>query len=256
MNRKALKLDAKTLLNAHFKFFLLLFIPVFVLELIGGYMTAPENDYNVTFNATAATPIWTGQQTFGTIISILSSIIAIGIAFVCIDAMRQKLTYEKPFQKSMTVFDNVDYFLGTILIYIIETIFVFLWMILLIIPGIIKSIAYSQAFYAYRDAVDNGEKISYLDAITRSRKLMDGHKWEYFVMALSFIGWGLLVVVTLGIAAIWVQPYMALSFANFYRELVDEEHAKTLAAADSINQGTQTDDNSNSSGSNNESDKD
>ncbi|WP_338092491.1 hypothetical protein [Lentilactobacillus sunkii] len=67
---------------------------------------------------------------------------------------------------------------------------------------------------------------------------------------------GLLVVVTLGIAAIWVQPYMALSYANFYRELVDEEHAKTLAAADSINQGTQTDANSNPSESNNESDKD
>ncbi|MEY2376440.1 DUF975 family protein [Lentilactobacillus buchneri] len=58
----------------------------------------------------------------------------------------------------------------------------------------------------YRDAVDRGEKISYLDAITRSRQLMDGHKWDYFVMALSFIGWGLLVGITLGIAAIWVQP--------------------------------------------------
>lgn len=253
MNRKALKLDAKSLLNAHFKFFLLLFIPVFVLEFLGGYMTAPETDYSVTFDATSATPIWSGQQTFGTIISLLSSIIAIGIAFVCIDAMRQKLTYEKPLQKSMTVFDNVDYFLGTILIYIIQTIFVFLWMILLIIPGIIKSIAYSQSFYAYRDAVDHGEKISYLDAITRSRKLMDGHKWEYFVMALSFIGWGLLVVVTVGIAAIWVQPYMALSFANFYRELVDEDNAKTLAAADTINQ-TPSSDTNNQSGTNNESD--
>jgi uncharacterized membrane protein len=245
MNRKALKLDAKSLLNAHFKFFFLLFLPVFILEFIAGYMSAPKTDYSVELNATTATPVWTGQQTFGTVVSILSALITIGVAFICIDAMRQKLTYEKPFSKSMTIFDNVDYFLGAIIIYIIQAIFVFLWMLLLIIPGIIKSLAYSQSYYIYRDAVDHGEKISYLDAITRSRKLMDGHKWEYFVMSLSFIGWGLLVLVTLGIAAIWVQPYMSLSFANFYRELVDEQNAQTLSAADNINQASSNNDSEN-----------
>ncbi len=54
-------------------------------------------------------------------------------------------------------------------------------------------------------------------------------------MALSFIGWGLLVTVTLGIAAIWVQPYMALSFANYYRELVDEHEAEVTQEAQTIN---------------------
>jgi uncharacterized membrane protein len=54
---------------------------------------------------------------------------------------------------------------------------------------------------------------------------MDGHKWEYFVMSLSFIGWGLLVAFTAGIAAIWVQPYMVLSFANFYNELIEQQTA-------------------------------
>lgn len=67
--------------------------------------------------------------------------------------------------------------------------------------------------------------MSYLDAITRSRELMDGHKMDYFVMVLSFIGWDLLVLVTLGIAAIWVQPYMGLSFANFYNELANQHDA-------------------------------
>ncbi len=52
---------------------------------------------------------------------------------------------------------------------------------------------------------------------------MDGHKWEYFVMILSFIGWGLVVLITFGIAAIWVQPYYTLSFANFYNELADQQ---------------------------------
>lgn len=228
MDRKALKLDSKSLLNAHFKFFFLLFLPVFVLEFIGGFMYAPREEYNAQLNSDM--PVWTGQQTLGMIIILLGSLIAMGVAFIAIDAMRQKLTYEQPLQKSMTIFNNVDYFLGTIVIYIIEQVFIFLWMLLLFIPGVIKAIAYSQAFYVYRDAVDSGEKMSYLDAITESRKLMGGHKWDYFVMELSFIGWGLLVVVTLGIAAIWVQPYMVLSFGNFYRELIDEkDHPETLA---------------------------
>ena len=64
-------------------------------------------------------------------------------------------------------------------------------------------------------------------------------------MSLSFIGWGLLVLVTLGIAAIWVQPYMSLSFANFYRELVDEQNAQTLSAADNINQASSNNDSEN-----------
>lgn len=231
MDRKALKLDSKSLLNAHFKFFFLLFLPVFILEFVGGYIYAPKEElYDIN-----GEPIWTGAQTFGMILILLGSLVAIGVAFICIDAMRQKLTYDQPLQKSMTILNNVDYFLGTIVIYIIEQVLIILWMILLIIPGLIKAVAYSQALYIYRDAVDRGEKISYLDAITRSRQLMDGHKWDYFVMALSFIGWGLLVGITLGIAAIWVQPYMQLSFANFYRELVDEHEAQVHQEADRIN---------------------
>ncbi|KRM46457.1 hypothetical protein FC51_GL002033 [Lentilactobacillus parabuchneri DSM 5707 = NBRC 107865] len=234
MNRAALKLDAKSLLNAHFKFFFLLFLPVFILELVGGFMSAPREDYyDAQLNANM--PVWSGEQTLGTILIYVGALVSMGVFFVCVDAMRQKLTYDHPFQKSMTIFNNVDYFLGSIVIYILEFIFVMLWMILLIVPGIIKAMAYSQSFFIYRDAVDCGEKISYLDAITRSRKLMDGHKWEYFVMALSFIGWGLLVTVTLGIAAIWVQPYMALSFANYYRELVDEHEAEVTQEAQTIN---------------------
>ncbi|WP_409440971.1 DUF975 family protein [Lentilactobacillus hilgardii] len=112
------------------------------------------------------------------------------------------------------------------LISIIQYIFIILWTILLIIPGIIKSLAYSQSYFIYRDAIDRGEHISYTDAITRSRQMMDGHKWEFFVMGLSFIGWLLLVSVTAGIAAIWVQPYMSLSFANYYNELSREQNAK------------------------------
>ncbi len=67
MNRAALKLDAKSLLNAHFKFFFLLFLPVFILELVGGFMSAPREDYyDAQLNANM--PVWSGEQTLGTIL--------------------------------------------------------------------------------------------------------------------------------------------------------------------------------------------
>ncbi|MEY2347661.1 hypothetical protein AB7O20_01070 [Lentilactobacillus buchneri] len=97
MDRKALKLDSKSLLNAHFKFFFLLFLPVFILEFVGGYIYAPKEElYDIN-----GEPIWTSAQTFGMILILLGSLVAIGVAFICIDAMRQKLTYDQPLQKSI-----------------------------------------------------------------------------------------------------------------------------------------------------------
>ena len=57
------------------------------------------------------------------------------------------------------------------------------------------------------------------EAITASRKLMDGHKWELFVLSLTFIGWQLLCALTLGIGLLWLVPYQNAALAAFYREI-------------------------------------
>lgn len=225
MNRAAIKEDAKSILNAHFSFFFLLFLPIFIIEVLIGWF-----GYGV-FERPMVLTVWTNLNS---LLSLLLLLLAAGIAFVCIDAMRQKLEYEQPLQKSFTIFTNGDYFLGTLLIDILMWIFIFLWSLLLFIPGMIKSLAYSQAIYIYRDAIDRGERIGFLEAITQSRELMDGHKWELFVMQLSFLGWALLVVVTAGIAGIWVLPYSTLSFANYYNELVIQQNAEIAAKAKNI----------------------
>ncbi|MBM6618974.1 DUF975 family protein [Bacillus suaedaesalsae] len=99
-----------------------------------------------------------------------------------------------------------------------------LWTLLLIIPGIIKSIAYSQTVYVYRD----NPHINYSDAITESRRLMDGHKWDFVVLHLSFIGWFILSIFTLGIGMLWIMPYMQASKAAFYEELKREKGEFTI----------------------------
>jgi uncharacterized membrane protein len=106
-------------------------------------------------------------------------------------------------------------FLRGFLGYILMQIFIVLWSLLFIIPGLIKSLAYSQTFFIL---AENGS-ISGNDAITTSRRLMDGHKVEYFVLGLSFIPWILLIMITFGIAAIWVTPYMQTTLANYYLAL-------------------------------------
>ena len=97
--------------------------------------------------------------------------------------------------------------------------FVFLWSLLFIIPGIIKGISYAMTQYILADCPNVKAK----DALKLSMRMMDGHKWEYFVFGLSFIGWILLSVITLGLAAaFYTEPYMHSSTAQYYLEVRNE----------------------------------
>ena len=102
---------------------------------------------------------------------------------------------------------------------ILVGIFSFLWTLLLIIPGIIKSLSYSQAFFLLRDHPE----YTSLEAISESKRRMKGYKWKYFLMNLSFIGWGLLCLISLGIGFLWLTPYISASMATFYNEFINNE---------------------------------
>ena len=107
--------------------------------------------------------------------------------------------------------------------YLLVTVFVFLWLLLLIVPGIIMSIAYSMTFFI----IAEDSSISAMDAIRKSKMMMDGYKWKYFCLCLRFIGWALLCILTLGIGFLWLIPYMYISMAKFYEEVKALHEAKT-----------------------------
>ena len=95
-------------------------------------------------------------------------------------------------------------------------ILVFLWSLLLIVPGIIKSYAYSLVPYILAEDQDIEPK----DALRKSEDMMKGHKWELFVLRLSFIGWDLLDILTLGLLNIfYTGPYYKAAMAEFYNVL-------------------------------------
>ena len=111
-----------------------------------------------------------------------------------------------------------DNFLKAFLVPLLQGLFVFLWSLLFVIPGVIMAYAYSMAIYV---ANDNPE-LSAMDAIRKSRELMDGHKWDLFVLDLSFIGWIFLCLLTFGIGFFFLAPYIEMAHVEFYRELTEQ----------------------------------
>ncbi len=99
-----------------------------------------------------------------------------------------------------------------------QFLWIFLWALLFIIPGIIKSIAYSQMFYIIAEY----KEVSISKAMRISIEITKGHKWDLFVMYLSFLGWAFLSVFTLGILNFWLLPYMNMTYVNAYHALMKE----------------------------------
>ncbi len=114
-----------------------------------------------------------------------------------------------------TMFVHFPIFLKAFAVIYLMGIFVMLWSLLLVIPGIIKTYSYAMAPYILAENPDKG----IFEVIDDSKRMMNGHKMELFMLTLSFIPWLLLVGVTFGIAVIYVSPYMQVTFANFYKEV-------------------------------------
>lgn len=165
----------------------------------------------------------TGDQV-DLVVSFLVTFISIGISFTLLDMIRSREYTVKPLPDSVQVFSK-KLFIPVFIIQLLQVVFVTLWSFLFIIPGIIKSYAYSQVFFIYKDRRNSTpeEYPTSLECITESREMMNGHKLDLFVLHLSFIGWHILEAFTLGIAALYVRPYLNTAEAVFYDRLAEEQ---------------------------------
>lgn len=98
---------------------------------------------------------------------------------------------------------------------LLQAIYTFLWMLLLIIPGIIKHYSYAMTDFILKDRPE----LSNNAAIEKSMAMMDGNKMKLFLLDLSFIGWAILCLFTLGIGYFFLQPYIQAAHAAFYEDL-------------------------------------
>lgn len=124
------------------------------------------------------------------------------------------------------IFDGFtnDYlrYLGTLLL---QGIYIILWTILLVVPGVMKACSYSMTYYILKD-----EPLSYNRAIEKSMLMMEGYKMKFFLMNLYFIGWAILCVLTLGIGFLWLGPYVTTCNAAFYEDVKADFEAKMETA--------------------------
>lgn len=104
----------------------------------------------------------------------------------------------------------VDIFIAVVLVNII----VFIFALFLVVPGIIMGLAYTFAIYLVID-----KNVAGSDSLKKSREMMNGYKWDYFVFCLSFIGWIILIPFTLGIICIWLVPYINVASVLYYDKL-------------------------------------
>ena len=122
-----------------------------------------------------------------------------------------------------TLFSCFQQFWRFLLAQLLMNLFITLWSLLFVIPGIIAAFAYSQTIYIMLD----NPQISPLEAIGASKQLMRGHKFEYFTLQLSFLGWAYLSIFTFGLLGIWLNPYMQVTMANYYNALTGWQPRQT-----------------------------
>lgn len=172
-------------------------------ELRDGFKSIPERWF----------PYLLSGLGFGSILGIVSfvlgGVVQMGYAKYLLDQ------YDGQEGTVKDLFSMFDYFKAGFLQALLRSLFVFLWSLLLVIPGIIKGLSYSMTPFILAE----NPNMTAREAINASKELMDGHKGELFWLELTFIGWILLCALTGGIGTFFLAPYQNAAYAAFYRDI-------------------------------------
>lgn len=144
---------------------------------------------------------------------IIAGPMSVGLAIFALALSRKE---EATLGQLFEGFKNFGLALG---VYFLMGIFVLLWTLLLIVPGIMAALAYSQTFYI----IAEDDSIGPLEAIAKSKEMMNGNKWKFFLLGFRFLGWFLLSILTFGIGFLWFFPYTMVSLAKFYDDIKEKE---------------------------------
>jgi uncharacterized membrane protein len=144
---------------------------------------------------------------------IIAGPMAVGVSYFSLSlSRRQQATIGQ-------IFSGFYNFGNTLVAYLLMLLFVLLWSILLIIPGIIAAFSYSMTFFILAEDTS----ISPMQALDKSKAMMNGYKAKLFRLYLRFLGWSLLCILTLGIGFFWLIPWMQVTFAKFYDDIKDNQ---------------------------------
>jgi len=219
MDRLQIKAEAKKKIKNHlwdvWKPLILCWIIVFGISLGVGFLSALSGIDLVTVAGDYTVVGFICEIILG----LVSSILGVGALNYWLKFVREDST------DTDHIFNRLGkLWISVILITLLVGIFTTLWTFLLIIPGIIAAFSYVMVNFVLLD----DEDLSPMEVIKRSKQLMNGYKLDYFVFALSFMGWILLSVFTLGILFIWTLPYIEISFVLYYEKLKERLEEKKV----------------------------
>lgn len=145
---------------------------------------------------------------------ILGSFIGVGYAQFNLNLVDRK---EANFD---SLFAYFSYWKTTAATRLLQGIYVFLWSLLFIIPGIVAGYSYAMTDYILAE----NPNMTATEAIEQSKEMMDGNRWRLFCLQFSFIGWDILATLAFGIGHLWLTPYKQAAYAAFYREVSGTEY--------------------------------
>lgn len=140
---------------------------------------------------------------------IISGAISLGFASLYLNLCRDEKA------EFLQIFSGFNNFITALVANLLITLFVLLWALLLIIPGIMVAYSYMLTFFILSD----DPSLTSSQAMKKSKNMMKGYKWKAFFLSCRFIGWALLTILTLGIGFLWLLPYIGMSFAKFYEDI-------------------------------------
>jgi uncharacterized membrane protein len=169
--------------------------------------------YTVLTSITGSVESRGSNLTFSILNLIIGGPLALGAAIFSLSLSRNKeATFEQAFQ-------GFNRFSTAFVAYLLIVIYVLLWALLLIVPGIIAALGYSMTFYILSD----DPLINPQDALRKSKSMMDGYKLKLFYLCMRFFLLALLCILTLGIGFLWWIPYMHVTMAKFYDDIRENE---------------------------------
>ena len=191
-----------------------------VASILGGAVTGTGSNINFNFNEESVRNLppvfWTVLLPAASLAGLLSlaalilgGVVELGYAkFLLKQHDKKELAFSD-------LFSQFDRFGTGFAQKFLRTLFTVLWSLLFIIPGIVKALSYAMTPFI----LEEHPEMTASQAIKASMKLMEGHKMDLFILSLTFIGWGILACLTMGIGFLFLNPYMNAAYAAFYRSI-------------------------------------
>lgn len=148
-------------------------------------------------------------QKFGLLSLLIAGPMALGAAFFSLALSRNEDA------RLEQIFDGFRLYSKALVTHLLMLLYVVLWLLLLIVPGIIAALSYSMSFYILAD----NPSMTPQQVLYNSKNMMDGYKAKLFGLCMRFLLLALLCVLTLGIGFLWLIPYANITMAKFYGDI-------------------------------------